>query len=657
MLLKTDLARDQRCRATGLAVAAIGLALLLAFGSTIRADEGAQQQAPEGCYCVGTVGNVDCDYLDEISLRDLITLIDHLYISHRRLPNLAEANIDGDPAGEITLGDIMMLVDYLFISDRTLVLPDCPKPANNPPHTRIIDFDANALYINSIEPHSDLTGIRIRWEGDDIADYPYDPPPIEFEWKLLGPYSETEYSNLLSIFRKKVFITKDCRVLQSGQFVVCDTNWLPGGIRFVACDTILVDTLTGSNIYGTLDTLLMVFDTAFTNSSYNLLASSSEEEGDQWSTDTRDSLYNVYRHHPADTTQVSRFIFAVRSRDERLDPDPTPAWRSFTVIDPQHERGVVVISWNFTSDENSAILSKMTAYWTEAVNNWITQTGRTGVVEYDPVLDFKRASQYSQNFTMLQLILKYKVAVCVQDAEVSATWSAQGSTAQSVMVGLQTGTNVWVAARVPLGNYPTGFHFDSTRASQAYQYFFGVSDYFFPGWSSGFYTTSDGDGLGLPRTEDFIGTISVDEDHWPALSVDTALLHSCYKWEGSIDPPQFPYRPFLPELGALPQVGWCRRTQYTELIYSYKSMYGPVHPMDPKLSFEGAPVMHRLDRGSFRTVHSLFTPLALEASTAQVMVDSVLNWLYDMPTPTARDVLAPPDNLWDDFSSSEGEIE
>jgi len=684
MFLETDSLRDQGSCATGRRVAAIGLVLLLVLGSTVGADEGAPQQAPEGCYCVGTVGNVDCDYLDEISLRDLMTLIDHLFVSHRRLPNLEEANVDGDPAGEITMGDVVTLIDYLFVSQRTRVLPDCPKPFNNPPQTRIVGFVNGLSFLNSVEPYGPATGIRMRWEGSDILDNPYDPPPFEFEWKLFGPYTDAEYASLLDSFLVRVFITNDGQMLRFDSppdtigfdtiwnadstviisiwpvlfptsLIVCDTTWLPGGTRVIDCDTILIDTLTGNNIYGVIDTLLMVFDTAFTNSQYNLLVQSSgDEAGDPWTTDLRDSLYDVYRYHPADTTQIERFIFAVRSRDEGLAPDLTPAWKSFTVINPQHERDIVVISWNNTADQNVAILSKVQAYWLVAIDNWINQTGRAGVVEYDPILDFKRAFNYTQNNSMLKLILKYKVAIVVQDAEVSASWSNQGQAAQNVMVGLQAGVNVWVAARVPLGNFPTGAPFDTAGVSQSYQYFFGVASYIFPGWSSGFYTVQDGDGLGLPRTEDFIGTLSLNENQWPALSVDTALLHSSYRWEGAIDPPHFPYRPFLPELGALPQVGWAQPTADAEVMYTYKSMYGPVHPMFPWLSFESLPVMHRLDRGYFRSVHSLFTPLALQASTAQVMVDSVLNWLYDMPIPVAGSALAPPEDLWKDFPDSEG---
>ena len=528
---------------------------------------------------------------------------------------------------------------------------------DNPPGTRIVGFIDTYPFINSVFFSGDATGIRIRWDGSDVVDYPTDPPPFEYEWRLLGPYSEAEYQSLLNTYRKRVFITNDAQVYFFGQppdtvgydtvwnedstiiisinpillptaLIVCDTTY-EGGIETETCDTILIDTLAGNNVYGTLDTLLMVFDTAFENSIYNVIAKSSVDEyGNAWTSALRDTLYDVYWHRPADTTQVGRFIFAVRSRDDALVPDLTPAWRSFIVINPQHERDLVVISWSNTADENAARLTSVRNYWTTAVDNWITQTGRTGEIEYDPDLDFRRASNFSQYNTMLQLILKYKLAVCVQDAEVSGAWASQGQAAQNVMVGLQTGVNVWVAARVPIGNYPTGAQFDTAVATPAYQYFFGVQAYIFPGWSGGFYTTSDGDGLGLPRTEDFIGTLSLDEEQWPDVTIDTSLLRTVYAWAGTINPPAFPFRPYLPELGALPQVGWCVRSFESEAMYLYKSMYGNEHAQFSHLSFHGRPVGIRLNRGLFRTVHMLFTPHALEPTTAQVMVNGVLDWLW-----------------------------
>lgn len=74
--------------------------------------------------CIGTVGNVDCDPMEEISLVDLVIMIDHLYISNAELCCPREAKIDGHFQGMVTLIDLMLLIDYLFYG--TYSMPPCP---------------------------------------------------------------------------------------------------------------------------------------------------------------------------------------------------------------------------------------------------------------------------------------------------------------------------------------------------------------------------------------------------------------------------------------------------------------------------------------------------------------------------------------------------
>jgi hypothetical protein len=121
----------------------------------------------------------------------------------------------------------------------------------------------------------------------------------------------------------------------------------------------------------------------------------------------------------------------------------------------------------------------------------------------------------------------------------------------------------------------------------------------------------------------------MDPNQWPDLAIDTAFLHRRYQWNGSIDPLRPPFRPWMPQLGALPQVGWVVRTFDTEVMYLFRSLYGQEHAILSELSFHGRPVCIRLNRGLFRTVHTLFSPMALQTGTGQVFVNGVLSWLYD----------------------------
>jgi hypothetical protein len=533
---------------------------------------------------------------------------------------------------------------------------------DNPPATRIIGFIAGEPFINSVLPTGDATGIRIRWQGNDVIDYPTDPPPFEFEWKLFGPYSDADYAYLTNIvqspFLKKVFITTDARVFRFGlppqtiydtfwdpshtvvdsidtilmptALIVCDTTF-ENGVEVESCDTILIDTLAGNNIYGNMDTLLRVFEDDFINSPYYVVADSSHDEfGNIWTTETRDSIYNVYWNHPADTTQAGKYIFVVRCRDDALVPDLTPAWKGFTVINPQHERDFLVVNFSVPAAENRALLTAYLAYWPAAVDSFKVQTGHE-YVNFDPALDIHNEQDYGTSSVPREFlvdVLRYKVLIVFQDAEISGAWSNQGTKYRNVLTALQTGVNVWVTARVPMGNHSTGSAFAVHDANSAYQFFFGVLQYTFPGWSQYFYDNQDG----CPRTEDFIGTLSLDEDQWPELAVDTNLLRRRYRWEGANcfnPPPQFPFYPYMQSLGSIPQVGWFVRAFDTEVMYLYKSFYGNEHGIFRNLSFQGRPVGIRLNRGLFRTVHFLFSPLALKQVTAQPMVNGVLSWLYD----------------------------
>jgi len=622
---------------------------------------------PTGCYCVGRVGNVNCDYLDKVTMADVATLIDHLFISHKRLPNREEANADGDPEGKISISDVMALIDHLYINRAPL--PECPKPYNNPPETQILGYVEGVPFVDGLTPGNWATGVRMRWGAYDIVDHPYEQPTFKYEYRMYGPYTDDNLNLIISRYRRQVFITNDghmyrfgeppdtvhCDTFYSGiqidsiicqllptHHVICDTAWLPGGIRGIWCDTILIDTLEGANIFGRIDTLMDVEDPEFVSDPQlnRIAASSWDNGGSQWTPKTRDSLFNLFAYDPCDTTRQMRFIFWVRAQDPTDSTvfDPTPAFRFPSVIDGKHERDVLVMHWTILASKNHPSLSTVGSYWNQTIGTWIQDRGLGGEVYFDQGRDFYDVSDYLTNYRMLLFALKYKVIIVYQDAMQSGQWSSQGEAATCVMWSLAAGNSAWVAARVPLGSHSSYAAVASyTAASAAYQYFFGIDSYTFPGWGYYIYSNQDGVGpewgWGLPRTEDFVGAFSLNEELWPELAVDSARLHSDYTWGGrcQTDPlgPAAPFMPWRPDLAALPQVGYVVPTGDAEVMYTYKSKYGPVHPIIPALSFEGLPVMVRLDRGLFRTVHSNFTPLALEETTGQQMVDSVLSWLYE----------------------------
>jgi len=586
------------------------LAITAAGGESIAAD-----QEAAGCSCVGQVGNVNCDYLDQVNIADLIFLIDHLFLRHTRLPNVEEANCDGDPEGRISLGDIAALIDHLFLTGRELA--DCPKPPNNPPETRIVGYLQGIPFINGISPARPGTGVSMRWRGLDLVDHPYYPPPFEFEYRLFGPYSDSVLDILQDSFVVPVFRTRDHKIYRQGDssvIVVCDTSY-DSGRQEITCDSVLLDTIVANNYLGILDTLIRFEDEDFlTNPELNRLAIQSEDDGDEWTFDTTGSLFDVFAAAPCDTTRQSNFIFWVRSRDP-IDPaiiDPTPAYASLEVIDPRFERDIMVFDWTNTANQNRGYQDTARAYWERTINGWAARTGHTSVV-FDTVPDHGYGFVPTDVSGFIKRLLNHKVAVMIQDACVTGGWAAQEAKRMDTYQAMNCGVNVWVAARVPSGSYIFG---SSTRTSvprPGSEYWMGFTSYRFSGW--GYYYIF----LGGQRVEDFIGAYSEYPSLWPDLVIDSALLHRRYRWDGP---------PWRPDLAALPEVGWMQPVPEAEIMYTYRSLYGHDHFID-LIDFEGLPVMHRLDRGLFRSAQSLFTPMAFEESAMEQMLDTMLNWLYD----------------------------
>jgi len=83
--------------------------------------------------CVGRVGDADGQgvFPDEVTLGDIMLLVDMLFISGSDVACMTEADVDQSggyhPVEEnVTLGDIMIVVDFLFISGpENSSLPDC----------------------------------------------------------------------------------------------------------------------------------------------------------------------------------------------------------------------------------------------------------------------------------------------------------------------------------------------------------------------------------------------------------------------------------------------------------------------------------------------------------------------------------------------------
>ena len=69
-----------------------------------------------GLYNAGMTGNTNCSEDGKVTLADISTLIDRIYISQELLCCEANGNANGSPDGLLTLSDISRLIDHVYIS-------------------------------------------------------------------------------------------------------------------------------------------------------------------------------------------------------------------------------------------------------------------------------------------------------------------------------------------------------------------------------------------------------------------------------------------------------------------------------------------------------------------------------------------------------------
>lgn len=590
----------------------IGLLSIISTNAKPRADINCAADIA-GCCCRGNRGNVDCDFNDLVDIVDLTLLIDHLYLTLEPLPSNDEANIDGE--GTIDISDLTRLIDYLFISQTSL--PGCPRIINHAPKTRIGGMDSTIQpFINTVIPNVLNPGVVRHWSAEDKLDHPYEPQPFSYQWRLYGPYDSATTATILSQFKKVVFVTIEDEILPTGQGMYipyCDTTWsiTPPYVR-VTCDTMFVDTVFYANKFGTLDTILDVQSADFlSNLTYNQIVTQSGNGSDSTTDSTSTVLYDFFGNAPNDRTTLGYFILWVRAIDHDFPPkaDPAPPFEKIAVVDGKHEKEILIVDGQISYEINPRRLDSAKRYWTDALARW--KPGTT--------LSYHMISQANGNVLPLTMLLEHKVVIAVSDDVISGVFGSS-MIRMRLMNASAGGTNVWVTGRALLNGYEGGLPNYYPRIEP----WLGITKYIFSGWDW-YWLIKDPS----VRIEDFIGADPVDAVGWPVLQIDSAYLHSRYKWDIEY------YPPWIDTLAALPEVVPFVVTPEAELLYTYNSLYTGYHPLiiSQDYFFDSKPVVYRIDRENYRLFVSSFTPYSLAGDSvggsAQTLVDSALNWLYE----------------------------
>ncbi|MBU8934254.1 MAG: hypothetical protein KOO62_09635 [candidate division Zixibacteria bacterium] len=530
------------------------------------------------------------------------------------------------------------------------------KRNDNPPQT-VIELDRTKVpFVNAEEAGGIVTGIGLGWRASDEIDYPTDPPPFEFEWRLYGPFTNADTLNIHNNFVKDVFVTNDGFIYDVGDTIIrCDSLYTDTGL-VEHCDSVVVVSGMPSTVLGEMDVLFDVDNPGFINSEYNLVVDSSFNGIDTWILNTTDTIYNVFKDYPSGETIELNFIFWARARDDAFVPDIVPAFEQFKVINPKFERDVAVLDFTYSS---GITLTKykltpnnqrpdttlfnypndfhILPFWADLIRTWNVD------------LPFEYSDYYfvkSQNNMKLGLDLKtllsYKVLI-IYNEHIYPSDLRLSKFEDPLWKAIDAGVNVWSTMRAPVEGGTAGPLLDISESygnmSSNYRFYFGVARTQFSGW----FCKAAYIGPCVPkyRAEDFIGAYSLKPDQWPEVKILPELVENRTYWDANLVP-------FLPELPCIPEVNWSEAAWGSEVMYLYKSIYGADHPLgiDPQYGFdwvmEGTPVGHRFKTGLFRTVHFDFTPLCIDTTTTdtdgdgirevspvQALVNNVLDYLYD----------------------------
>ena len=546
---------------------------------------------------------------------------------------------------------------------------------NHFPETRIQPFLVFPPYVNASFRSFDFGGVPTLWFGNDSLDFQGDQPQLEFEWLLFGPYTVAESTLIMDNFRKSVFLTNQ-RTYAIGDTLIdtvfdftqtdtafdttFDSSVTPpviikiDTIKTPAIDTILhleVDT-SNSDLsgFGRFQSVL-ILDSVYkldsvldpTGSSTRLIEQSFNPlTGESWTTQQSAVFFNLFDNDPlvkltgpsADTTRVRTFLFWVRSRDDAVVPDPTPSFGVFNVIEPRHERDILMVDWEKAVrnqsqqglvipcvdrrdptfrgglDTSKRVMSEYLTAWlgsgsvgdgssfifdTTTFNPCGKDSGLIppGANCLSALYNPRHASNdYSTQGALptgsvyavtLRDILKHKVVIFLKENladGLPVKVLTEGET--WIVSGALSGVNFWTMSRASFQSRgfdnPAPFCNDIsvTGIPFIYSIVFGLEQACNQGW------------YGMNRrlnirNEDFIGAIpsgapGVSSTEFPALSIDPQRLKNFLRWadETKCEFEFLTQYPFIDSVAALPAVGYVvpRISVGAEAIYLFKSRFG-----------------------------------------------------------------------------------
>lgn len=461
-------------------------------------------------------------------------------------------------------------------------------------------FRASPYYINAPDPASPAPGISLTWGGADSTDWGRAEPPLEYEWRLYGPFEADKIIKVNLVKENCIYDPTVDSFVNCIDIPVLDTDNLPPAVQDMP------------------QPLLHSQGPNFAN-----------DPTDVWVTATDARLYNVYGALNLTKTSQYKFVFWVRARDDGYVPDPTPSFAQFWVYEAKFENSVMVIDetgFSIPQGRWGPIdMDTLKAFYYNMLNvNLGYEDFDTIYVPNDQPNPGPKSFFYSAtrknargqalptgyNQPALIDVLSHKVIIYNNDDVLSGPNETSFGFMPLVFQGLDMGASGWLMSRNMGGAgtfTPRGAEFGK---SLPFSLRFGIQSVVSEGWQNGLFA----DPQHPVFTEEFIGAYS-NIQGFPHVMVDLgrgSLLDTRYpRW--IVDTSHV--------MVGLPETGVGTRTQFAAPLFLYLSKDGDLSMFHGKV----LSVIQQL--GDMRTACFMFTPLAMDSIPMQQVFEIVMPWL------------------------------
>lgn len=469
---------------------------------------------------------------------------------------------------------------------------------NHYPNTH---FKNSKVYINARSEESPAPGISVNWSGADSADWGRADPPLEYEWRLYGPFDTAA-----TIFIK--YVEENC-------------VWDPTADSFISCINIPV-----LNLEALPPAVQNVPQPIFHSEGENFATN----PDDVWVTDVEAKIYNVFGALNLTETSKHKFIFWVRARDDGFVPDPSPSFGQFFVVEALFEKGVAILDETGYTGANGRWaprhLDTARAVFKDLIHSaGFTDFDNTGGVDYFYMANAagEGAGNIDPEFPDLLDDLSHQVLILYNDDAFGGPVETTFGLVPDAYFALDMGGSAWMMSR-NIGDFRMDeFRGETKPKSAEFQRYFGMASFTIEAWFATIWRTRPPLTPATDYNEEFIEAISFQEafpdiplDYGPPVINGNDTIETLMQTRYA----DFFFNPDHIFKGQ-PEVGVGERVPLAAPLYLYRSKDGE-HSI-----FNGKVCGVRMQNGDMRTACFAFSPLAMDTIAMRETFAIMLTWL------------------------------